>query len=425
MEHLVRLAEAELSRGHPLEALARLRPALRYPQDYDSNGFVEVVRVFREIVRREAPSLEGPIAAVLASPDHVERLYDAARALHEHEIHDVAALFLGRANRLMPGRVTLVSELCATLGADLRHPEALTVLAQSGLVPRDPFCLYLTAHHRLMSGDRDGAARTRAEVRDEGDAMLTEALRRLDGLLARAAAVAAATSLDRVDLTGWHAALDGSLLLHEVRGGIGMNGRAGDLADSLGLVRAGVEAMARLVISTGRPVAHVCPATDRSSQILGLALAERLDRPVLRYREQLRDSIIVVYDLREVDPGMRSALHRHDGNVLWVHAASWSRPGPISPDVATVLCQRVTPPWALDQRPQELVVRDVASAVPASGRRDGGLPTALVEATRDLTDADALGFVRAAGRRRTPLRGSPVPSERVAPDARAGLRTWV
>jgi len=426
MERLVRMAESEIARGRPPEALAILRPALRYPQTYEAGELLGVLRVYREIARALDPVLTASLGPVLDNPDHVERLYTAGSALYEREAYDAAGLLLGRANRLMPGRSSLVSELCAALGAELRHPEALTVLAQSGLVPRDAFCLYLTAYHRLMTGDRSGAARTRAEIPEPGDDVLAGALIRLDGMLARAEALAGATSLDRVDLTGWHAALDGTVLLHEARGPFGMNGRTGELRDTLGVVRAGIEGVARLVEATGRAVAHVCPADDRASQILGVALAERLDRPVLRYGEHVRDALIVVYDASRVtDRGLLSSLHRHRGHWWWVHAASWSRPGGISPDIATVLHQRVIPPWDDDARPHELIAQDVLTAPPASGQRDASLPAAIAAAASEL-DADVtLGIHRVSGARRAPVRGSPVPSERLPADASAGLRTWV
>jgi len=423
MERVVHQAEAALSRGAPEEALVHLRPALRYPQSYAADELVAVLRPLREVARALEPSLVAPLTSVLDGPDHVERLYDAARAMYEHDVVDVAALLLGRADRLMPGRSSIVSELCATLGADLRHPEALTVLAQSGLVPGDAFCLYLTAYHRLMTGDRAGAARTRAEVPRPGDEVLAQALVRLDGMLARAEALATATSLDRVDLTGWHALLDGTLLLHELRDGFAMNGRAGALSDTLGIVRAGIEAVQGLVAASDVPVAHVCPAADRDSQILGLALAERLDVPVLRFGDHVRDAIVVVYDVdRLADRGLLSSLARHGAGWWWVHAGSWSRPGAISPDLVTVLHQRVSPPWEHDMRPHELVVRDVLASPPTPGRREPGLGAALARATAALEPADRLGIARTTGRRHVPVRGSPVPSERLPPE---GIRTWV
>lgn len=432
------LADARrlLDAGDAGGAFRALRPVLAYPAP-ELQGADELARAL-DVFAAVAEAIAGDelglkVAAAAAAPDDVDALYDAAYALYEESLHDVAASLLDRANRVAPGRVDLVSELVANLEARLRYADAARVVAGSGLDGNDPLATYLAGFCAMMLGDVE-VARQRVAALDcaEGDvAFMRDELR---GMVLRADALTAAgVTLDRRALTAWQAVIDGTVLLHESPYGYddGMSGRYAYVSDSPGLMREGVERLRAWLAATGRRPPRVVAAPDRSSRILALAVARALGVPLEAWSPgDVAPGLVVAWDLDAVgDVDFLKALHRHaPGQLLFAHASAWVEPFTYAPDVTTILYQTIANPYAggalrgdaatgeltrseADARDEEALAgeilgdeRDEASATPLD------VAIAVTRALEGLPAAHAMGAGRVAGHRRRQRAGSPVPS---------------
>ncbi|MDO9017618.1 MAG: hypothetical protein Q8S73_36595 [Deltaproteobacteria bacterium] len=427
-----------LDSGDAMGAFRHLRPALAYPAPtlHEGVDFARAVGLFADVAGAIAgPELAATVAAASTRPDDVNALYDAAYALYESGLHDVAATHLDRANRLAPRQVALLSELVANLEALLRYGDAARVLDASGIVDQAPLLTYLAGYSAMMLGDLDAARRRVGQLRDAPPdvAFMRDALH---GMLLRADALTAAgVALGPRSLTAWHAVINGTVLLHESPYGYdeGMSGRYAFVSDSPGLMREGVERLCAWLTAVGRRPSRVVAAPDRSSRILALATARRLQVPVVVWSPgEASDGLVVAWDLDAVgDPGFLQALHEHaPDQVLFAHASAWVAPFAYAPDVTTLLYQTITHPYAggalrVDPAtgqvgPVAADERDIAALADEVLRDDAGEASrtplddalAITHALAGLPAEHRLGFRRESGARRRQRAGSPVQSSR-------------
>jgi hypothetical protein len=420
-----------LDGGDALAAFRELRPALAYPAAPEGPALREALGVFHAVAAALAgEKLASAIAWARDRADDPEALYDAAFALYEEKLHDIAAMLLARADRLSPGSPTLITELSANLEAMLLHTQAASVLLGSGLVGSDAMCGYLYGFNALMSGDlaaaRPVAERLRAHA-DESVAYMAEAL---SGMLARADAIAADTPLDARDLAGWHLVINGSLLLHLSPHGYDepMRGRYAYVSDSYALIHEGLDRLATALTAAGLAPPRVFALPDRSSRVVALAAAQILGLPCEEWPGDgdTRPGLVVAYDLDKMASGdvlVQLRDHR-PGQLLFAHASCWTDPFPFAPDVTTFLYQSSAAPWdggqlTLDgaSAPDESPVEELAGRiVSAAGEHESVSTreqlTALAQAARRVPAEAAAGLFRESGPRLRQRAGSPVASAR-------------
>lgn len=438
MEHdPIARARQHLAEGDATGALRALRPAIDYPADAEEKArLVSALELLTEILRAlGSEPLADRIAAVVAAPDDARALYDAAYSLYEQQAYAVAATLLSRANRLVPGAPEIVTELSANLEAMMAYGPAMLTVEASGLVGSDPMCTYLHGFMAMMTGQVE-VARGRADDLARFEGAQTRGLRdALVGMVARADAVHRAVPLHDRQLTGWHAVIQGTVLLHESPFGFdeGMNGRYAFISDSPGLMREGLMRMQAVLAAAGRTLSRVVAAPDRASRVLSRAAAALLGLPLEPWSPGRGASgLVVVWDLDAVGDGaFLGALRQHTSDqLLFAHASSWVNPFPFAPDVTTFLYQHVTHPWtggALcvdpetqqavraepDLRSEEALAQEILDAGVADPSH-GPLAEVL-----DVTRALAVpapehrgGIYRTSGHRLRQRAGSPVPSSR-------------
>lgn len=421
------LAADLLAAGDAREAFQTLRPVLSWPGDpvRDEASFRTALAVFARVVAAMAGDEVGaPVSAAAAAPDDTRALYDAAYVLYEQGLQPIAATLLDRANRLAPGELAIVTELCACLEPMLAYGAAARVVDASRLAEQDPFAAYLSGFNWLMTGDVE---RARLRVRQLAPAVgepigtMREALA---GMVARAdAVVAAGIPLDDRALTAWQAVIDGTVLLHESPHGHDdpMHGRYAYVSDSPGLMREGIERVGRLL---GDPrIERVVAAPDRASGIVAAAAARHLGLPWVRWDGEASPvGLVAVWSMDAVDdPVFLQALRtRVPGQVLFVHTSSWVEPFPYAPDVTTHLHQLVTNPYTGGAL---RVVDGATVAAEPDPRDEEALATEIVGAPitdgsvstmeQVLAVARAIGGVgRGTGHRLRQRAGSPVTSSR-------------
>ncbi|MEX1361828.1 MAG: hypothetical protein AB1Z98_01795 [Nannocystaceae bacterium] len=429
MEYAERRTEAlaKLDAGDPKGAFAVFRGAVGFPTVPSAEQWEDAFQVFARIAGVIAGEpLGARIDAAARGYADPQCLYDTAYALYEESLFEIAATLLSRANELVPRTPAIVTELSAALEGAMLYHHAAQMLGASGLVHDDPWCGYLFAFNSLMSGSIDQARDALAAVIPGDDANLPFAVDRVRGMLARAQAASTVSPLDHEDLDGWHAVLNGGVLLHESVEGFSeaMRGRYAYVGDDYGLLRAGLESALAVLAAADVEVPRVIAAPDRSSRILAWAVAEITGAPLEPLASAIdQPGLVVVYDLDEVgDPSALEALLQHrPGQVLWAHRSSWTNPFPYTPDLTTFLYQHCTSPWdggalRVDPEPDhsgdETIGARILEADPVDSHSTPRELLALVEALRGVSDEHAAGMFRSTGGRAQQQKGSPVPSNR-------------
>ena len=384
-------ANEDLDRGEVGLAIGRLRAhaetlplegvAAVLGRAAAASGFDDMVEAARQVV---------------SDPESPQWLYRLGYACVERGIAPVAVPFLASALQHAPGTLVIVSELAAAYERDDRHAEAVAVLEANEAVLRDWPERYLLAFNAIMAGDIE-KARSWADRLSTADADWAPAQRRLAGMLDRAGLVG---SLDDRTLRPWHFVLNASVLATLSPFGLddGMNGRYAYLGDSAELC---ASTLARLK-ATEPSASSVSLLPDRGSHILGLAAARILGLPTRTWAPGLSDSIVVAYDLNEIDPAILEHLReRPTGSVLFEHACCWTSPPPVAADFVGLLGQHFVPPWGArlmappgesvrksdpDDRPAELIAEEIASATPSADLAPGDSVEDLVAFVRSLAD---------------------------------------
>jgi hypothetical protein len=396
--------DEELARGNVGAAIGRLRAhAERVPLDRlaaileraaGATGFDDLAQAAR---------------AVVARPDDPTALYQLGYACIERGIASVAVPVLAAALARAPGTLPIIAELAIAYEISHRYRDAVAVLEANEPVLRDWPERYLLAFNALMSGDV-AKARHWADRLSPPDDAWVPARQRLAGMLDRAALLDRADGPDRVDappLRRWHYVLNASVLATLSPYGFdeGMNGRYGFIQDTPELCAATLTRL-RAVLP---PVSAVCLLPDRSSRILGLAAARLLDLPARPWSSAVdgagvAGSVVVAYDLSEVEPAILAALRdRAPGSVLVEHASCWTEPPAVAADVVGFLHQYVVAPWGKrlvarpgeearwtdpDRRPEEEVAAEIVAAASA---------TSTLETLPDDTTERLVAFVRGLG----------------------------
>ncbi|OKI28775.1 hypothetical protein [Streptomyces sp. CB03911] len=370
-------------------------------------GFDDLARAARALAG--APGGAGPLYAYgyaciergvpfLAVPALTEALRLAV------EPAPTRGLF-GRVRRQpAPEPRAILAELAVALEDEERHAEAVDVLERHQGILRDWPDRYLLAYNAVMAGDLDRARRTLDALPPAGTDWQSAA-DRLHRALDRAAVAAPAGGPGHQDLRAWHFVLTGGLLgtLSPYGFTAGMTGRYAYLGDSYDQCRHGLDRLRLILDAAGLRPRSVSLLPDRPSRALGLAAARLFGLPAEPYRQGTPDTLVVAYDLSEVDealvPGLRA---RAAGEVLYEHATCWTSPPPVSADVSTLLVQVVRAPWdaatryvpggepveePADARPAEELAAEICAADPGPDAGDGDTPPDLDEALADFTRA--------------------------------------
>jgi hypothetical protein len=385
-------ANEDLDRGDVGAAISRLR---EYADALPLSGVAAVLG--RAAAASGFDDMVEAAHAVVSDPESPQWLYQLGCSCVERGIASIAIPFLASALRHAPGTLGIVTELAAAYERDYRHVDAVAVLEANEVILRDWPERYLLAFNAIMAGDIN-KARSWAARLSTADVDWAPAQRRLTSMLDRAGLVG---SLDDRTLRQWHFVLNASVLATIAPHGIddGMNGRYAYLGDSAELC---ASTLARLKAAEP-PASSVSLLPDRGSQILGVAAARILGLPTRTWGPDDSDTIVVAYDLNEVDPATLQQLRdRPVGSVLVEHACCWTDPPLVAADFVGLLAQHVVPPWGArliappgepvrqsepDDRPADVIAEEIASATPSDDLAPGDTAEDLVAFIRSLGDA--------------------------------------
>jgi hypothetical protein len=346
-----------------------------------------------------------------------------------------AATLLAGAHRHAPDDSAIALAQVEALGAAGRHDDARRLLQtmHPWLLPDLDRGMAL-AWHAALDGDLAEAEAWLPRLAASTAPAHRVRAAELAGMIARASAIRGVTALDRRDLRGWHFVITGGLLLHcSPHGRAVMNGRYGFIHDGYDDCLAGIRRAAAVLATWQRPVARVLAPPDRASAALALAAASDLGCRIEPWTDGDDGAgLIVVHDLAWLTPAQQDGLAtHHPGQILYVHAASWTVAPPFTPDLVTRLHEHARAPWdshqSLDATTGDLhdVPGDPAGVELLATRIRGAelaidaladLP-ALVElaaAAGAVRGDHAAGGLRDHGRRRPARFDSPVPSARFA-----------
>jgi len=425
-----------LKKGNPQEAYSILLTVLDYPMEIDDElVFEDALILFEKIARKiSGKELGDLVRQVIYNIDDIQALFDLSYELYEESQHGLAATLLSRANRIEPQDGHIIPELVSNLEELMMNGEARRVLLEAkDLLDESELCRYLLAYNSLMIGDLEEPFEILQTLQDIKEEDLKAIVESFEGMLNRARILKNVRPLDNKDLRGWHAVLNGSLLLHRSPfGDDSMNGRYAYMSDSYALCREGIERVGKVIEESGIKIPCVYSLENRSSSILALATAELLGLPLKQWNGNSEPGLIVVYDIEEIeseDTIIQIADHR-PGQVLWVHASCWTFPFPFSPDITTFLYQMKTTPWdgamiydneAKNVRradPDESPVEVIASNIKNAEKDKDYLEDledilSIINELKDLKDEPSmLGIFKSHERRNRQRIGSPVPSNR-------------
>jgi hypothetical protein len=319
-------------------------------------------------------------------------LYDFGYACLEHGAGYLAVRPLARALELAPDAAPVLSELVTALEQDGQHARAVAVLQE-----HQPALSWLNrfqyVYNALMAGALDTAADGFTQLPEPQDTAWAPAREKVRRMLARASTARAVTSLDRLDLRGWHYVLTGGLLATlSPYGYDAMTGRWAYLSDSTDACAAALQRLTLTLEAAGTGSQSVALLPDRSSQILGAAAAEMLSLPAADFdpARPAASSIVVAYDLTKTDQDTVAALRqRVPGQIVFERATCWTSPPHITADISGLLGQTVIPPWAAqprrlpdgtagqgpaDDRPIHAIAAEIIHAAPDQDEGDGSAP---------------------------------------------------
>ena len=319
--------------------------------------------------------------------------YDFGYACIERGVQYLAVRPLARALELAPDSAPVLGELVTALESDWQHARAVTVLEEHESTMQW-WNRFQYVYNALMAGDLEKAAEGFGRLPEPEDTAWTPAREKVRHMLARADAVRAVTPLSREDLRGWHYVLTGGVL-----GGLspygfnqGMTGRWAYVNDSTASCAAALRRLGLILEAAGVAPESVSPLPDRSSQIVGAAVATMLGLPIADFdpSRPAAHSLVVAYDLTDTDQDAVAALRpRAPAQILFERATRWTAPPRVTADVTGLLGQIVVPPWAAqlrsiedgsvsdgpaDDRPAEAIADEIVHTTPAQDKGDGGTP---------------------------------------------------
>jgi hypothetical protein len=425
-----------LKKGKPQEAYSILLTVLDYPMEIEDDlVFKDALMLFEKIARKiSGQELGDLVRNVVDNIDDIQALFDLSYELYEENQHGLAATLLSRANQIEPQDAHIIPELVSNLEELMMNGEARRVLLEAkDLLDESELCRYLLAYNSLMTGNLKEPFEIVQTLQDVKDDNIKAIVESFEGMLNRAKLLKETRPLDNKDLRGWHAVLNGSLLLHcSPFGDDAMNGRYAYISDSYTLCREGIERLGDVIKEAGITIPCIYSLENRSSKILALATSEFLGIPLKQWNGDSDPGLIVVYDIEEIeseDTIIQIADHR-PGQVLWVHASCWTYPFPFSPDITTFLYQMKTTPWDgsmtydkeaknvkradPDKSPVEEIAGNILNAVKDKDYlEDLEDLLSIVNELKDLEDERSkLGIFKSHERRNRQRIGSPVPSNR-------------
>lgn len=408
---------ALIEAGEINEAVRRIRT----DEPLSMTDLATVIGRLGEVVGAEI--LVNGAASALANPDDPRALYELGYACVDVGLDEVAIRPLQAGLRHGPN-LNIARELALALQTLDRDAQAAAVLLSHEQLLQPWPDRYLLAHSQLLSGDIARARATEAQLPPAGDEM-TSALTGLRRRLARAENANRHRPLHERDLRGWQFATTGTILTTLSPYGFeSMSGRWAYVGDSYERCALGIQRLRFVLEAADLHPSRVCVLPDHNSVILGLAVAQVLGLPAVRF-EAAPESLVVAYDLTELDDDIRRALaDRQPGQILFEHASNWVSRAPISPEIATLVHQVAVPPWAEqlrvldgrtstvgpDQRPVEEIAHQIATTTPEIDSGDGETPPDPQEALRGFVDAVRETWLE--GPRNRLLGLGPVPSSR-------------
>jgi hypothetical protein len=320
-------------------------------------------------------------------------LYDFGYACIERGAGHLAIRPLARALELAPDYAPALGELVQALESDGQHARAVAVLEEHEPVMRWVH-RFRYVYNAIMAGSLEKAAEGFGRLPEPEDAAWAPAREKVRRMLARAGVARAVTPLDHQDLRGWHYVLTGGVLasLSPYGFGAGMTGRWAYAGDSVEGCAAALQRLRLILGAAGAAPESVTLLPDRSSRILGTAVAAALGVPAtdLGPGKPAARSLVVAYDLTTTDPGAVAALReRSPGQILFERATCWTSPPRVTADISGMLAQTVAPPWAgrmrrledgtvgqgpADDRPAEAIADGILHAAPEQDEGDGGTP---------------------------------------------------
>ncbi|MFK7818931.1 MAG: hypothetical protein AB8G99_09435 [Planctomycetaceae bacterium] len=382
--------------------------------DGSESQFADAFGVFAQIAEHfAADEFVSQIRAVCGQPNDIQRLYDLGYALYEENLPGIGATVLARADELAPGTPAVVAELVTSLEACNSCHSAVGILRKYPELTSSAFLpAYQLAFNSAMCGDLNTLRESLSTLPqlssgDENDEYMTQRIR---DWVHRADQVGSVSALDNQDLRGWHYVTTGGVLTHLSPHGFPdpMCGRYAMLGDSPGRVHQGVIDLKRLANRYDWQPTSITPLDNRSSQIVGHAVARSLDLPLRSWTEEGSNSntIVVAYDLSSFDDLTRykNLREREPHQILFSHALCWVRSCPFAPDVVTLLHQYNTAPWDSqmridpdsnqttqtepDERAPEQIADDILSAEPESEGTD------IADANAPALSDDLLDAIR-------------------------------
>jgi hypothetical protein len=395
----------------------------------DRLPIAELARIIEQAARLAGfEDLRNAASALAAAPEEPQALFDFGYACIDRGAGFAAVPALSAALDLAPDAPAILGELVIALEETGRHADAVAVLASREATLRDWPERYLLVFNAVMVGDLALALRQFARLSVPEDEDWLPARERVRRMLDRAAIARDATALDGEDLRGWHFVLTGGLLstLSPYGFAAGMTGRWAYAGDTYGSCLRGLHRLRLVLAAAGRSPRTVSLLPDRSSRILGLAAAEVLGLPAEPFAAERPDTIVVAYDLTEVDEEiLRGLRDRAPGQVLYEQATCWTDPPAVPADVSTLLRQAGTEPWGAvlrtgpdgnaqqapaDERPAEQVAADIAGADAEPDAGDGATPADPDESLARFAAAVAGQWL--TGPRERVVYPGPVPSSR-------------
>jgi len=426
-----------IGKKKPQEAYSLLLTVLDYPMTIEDDiVFKDALTLFEEIARKiSGPELGDLVKKLIDDIDDIQALFDLSYELFEEHQHGLAATLLSRANLIEPQDAHIIPELVSNLEEIMLNDEARKVLMESkDLLEGSEICRYLLAYNNLMIGNLEESIDILQTLQEVDDENLLPVLETFEGMLNRAKYLKDGRPLDNKDLRGWHAVLNGTILLHvSPFGDDSMNGRYAYMTDSHALCREGIERVGEVIKEAQFKVPFIYYLKDRSSKILALATSEILGIPLKKWTNNDEPGLIVAYDLDDMKSKvlMEIADHR-PGQILWAHASCWTNPFPFSPDITTFLYQMRTTPWEggkmvydkevenvkvteKDNSPDEIIAASIKDAEADKDYIDDVDDIiSLINALKDLKDEPSkLGIFKSQeGSRIRQSTGSPVRSNR-------------
>ncbi|MFD3519773.1 hypothetical protein [Streptomyces sp. NPDC058653] len=410
-------------------AVRALRPAA------ESAPLTELARAVGRLA--EATGFDDLTAAsrVLAEdPQSPQALYDFGYGCVERGVAFLAVPALREALRLAPDSYAVLDELVSALESENRHAEVVALLLERDATLRPWPERYLLVFNSLLAGDLSTARTHFSRLPAPDDTKWEWAHTRVSGMLHRADRALSAhpgdgARLDRRDLRGWHYVLTGGYLatLSPYGFDAAMTGRFAYLQDSAELCRRGLDRLRVVLDAAGPRPRTVSLLPGRPDRILGLAAADVLGLPTEPYTPGGEDTLVVAYDLNDIDREVAVSLRdRADGQILYEHATCWTDPPVVSADVSGLLCQTVVQPWGErllmtddgarteppDARPEAEIAAEIVRADGAADPGDGETPPDPDAALAAFVTGTAAG--RPTGPRTHMASPGPVPSARFA-----------